>query len=250
MRKDADAQSLKQAASTRLTPILMDLTDVAAVARAAQTVADAVGDAGIAGLVNNAGVGTFGPMEALPLDDLRHQLEANVVGQVAVIQAFLPMLRKARGRIINIGSVGGRTTIPFGGALCASKHAIEAINDAFRMELRPWGIAVCLVAPGAIRTTASEKMVDDGERIIARAMPDRMNLYLNPFLKMLREMMRDELAGSSPTVVAEVIAKALTDPKPQTRYPAGARSTMLSVLPQILPTRLFDWIKLRQVGLV
>jgi NAD(P)-dependent dehydrogenase (short-subunit alcohol dehydrogenase family) len=165
-----------------------------------------------------------------------------------VIQTFLPLLRKGRGRIINIGSVGGRTTIPFGGALCASKHALEAINDALRMELRPWGIQVCLVAPGSIHTPASDRMAADGEALIRAAPPQRIGLYLESFRRMLRTMTRDEAAGSPPEVVARVIARALTDARPRTRYPAGARSTLLALMPRVVPPRLLDAIKLRQIG--
>ena len=227
----------------------MDVTDEPAIAAAAERVAAIAAGAGLAGLVNNAGLGTFGPIEGLPIGDLRRQLETNVIGQVAVIQAFLPLVRKARGRIINIGSVGGRTTIPFGGALCASKHAIEAINDALRMELRPWGIEVCLVAPGSIHTPASDRMAADGEALIRAAAPQRIGPYLERFRKMLRAMTREESAGSPPEVVAKVIARALTDPRPRTRYPAGARSTLLALMPRVVPPRLLDAIKIRQMGL-
>ncbi|WP_052128972.1 SDR family NAD(P)-dependent oxidoreductase [Neosynechococcus sphagnicola] len=134
---------MKQAASGNLIPVPMDVTDESSIASAVGIVTESVGGAGLSGLVNNAGVGLPGPIELLAPNDLRRQFEVNVIGQVMVTQAFLPLIRQSRGRIINIGSVGGKITIPFGGALCASKYAIEAINDALRMELYPSGDSRC-----------------------------------------------------------------------------------------------------------
>lgn len=127
-------------------------------AEAFQVIRETVRAAGLVGLVNNAGVGVTAPIELVPLEELRRQFDINVFGQVAVIQAFLPLIRAACGRIITVGSVGGKITIPFGGPLCSSKYAIESVNDALRMELRSWGIHVVLVAPGSICTPAVDKL--------------------------------------------------------------------------------------------
>ena len=247
VRKANDAEALAKIAPG-VTPLIFDVADEQSVAVAAERIEAMVGDAGLYGLVNNAGVGTFGPVEGIPLGEWRRQMEINVIGQVAVIQAFLPLLRKARGRIVNIGSIGGRTTIPFGGALCASKHAVEAINDALRMELKHWGISVSLVAPGSIHTNAADRMVADGEAMMKQMRPDRLSLYEQRFRHMLNTMSKDEMSGSSPEVVAKVVARALTDLRPKTRYPAGKRSVFLAVMASILPTRVFDSIKLRQMA--
>ena len=247
VRKTSDADALTKIAP-RVTPLLFDVVDEQSVTAAAETTAAAVGSKGLTGLVNNAGVGTFGPVEGIPLAEWRRQMEINVIGQVAVIQAFLPLLRKARGRIVNIGSIGGLTTIPFGGALCASKHAVEAINDALRMELRQWGISVSLVAPGSIHTNAADRMVADGEAMMKQMRPDRLSLYEQAFRHMLVTMSKDEAHGSPPEVVAKVVARALTASRPKTRYPAGRRSVFLAVMASILPTRVFDSIKLKQMA--
>jgi len=122
-----------------ITPLIIDVTDAESIAVAAQTVAAAVGDKGLRGLVNNAGITVPGPLEFLPLDDIRRQLEVNVIGPIALIQAFLPLLRKGRGRIVNIGSIGGKMASPFLGAYHISKYGMEALSDSLRMELRPWG---------------------------------------------------------------------------------------------------------------
>ncbi len=139
--RSADGERLK-AQSPQIVPLLLDVTDAGQIAAAAETVGRAVGDAGLAGLVNNAGIVVAGPLEILPLDQLRLQLEVNVVGQIAVTQAFLPLLRKARGRIVNMSSLNGRIASPYLAPYAASKHALEAVNDAMRSELRAWGIRV------------------------------------------------------------------------------------------------------------
>ncbi|MGD1157325.1 MAG: SDR family oxidoreductase, partial [Terriglobia bacterium] len=152
IRKAADAEALRHRASARLVPIRLDVSDETEVEQAARNVTEALRGEGLAGLVNNAGIVVAGMLEFLPLDALRRQLEVNVVGQVAVTQAFLPHLRKARGRIVNIGSVSGLIAGPFSGAYAASKFALEALTDALRVELRPWKIHVSIVEPGNIQT--------------------------------------------------------------------------------------------------
>src|SRR5574341_29762 len=150
VRRPSDGETLKAKASARLTPVVMDVTDVASIDRAVETVKQAVGSVGLAGLVNNAGIGVGGPLEVVPLADLRKQFEVNVIGQVAVTQAFLPLLRQGRGRIVNMGSIAGRVVMPFMGPYSASKFALEALTDAMRLEFQPWGIQVSIVEPGAI----------------------------------------------------------------------------------------------------
>src|SRR5262249_39561380 len=152
VRREADAESLRKEASPQLEPLLLDVTDAAAIEAAAKRVDAEVGSAGLAGLVNNAGIGIGAPIEFLDLNELRRQLEVNVVAVVAVTQAFLPALRRARGRVVNAGSIGGRVSQPLVGPYSASKFALEAISESERMELAPWGIEVSLVEPGAIST--------------------------------------------------------------------------------------------------
>ena len=140
IRKDSDGERLR-GQSPQIVPLALDVTDTCQIAAAAESVGQAVQEAGLAGLVNNAGIVVAGPLEILPLDQLRLQLEVNVVGQIAVTQAFLPLLRKARGRIVNISSVNGRIAPPYMAPYAASKHALEALNDALRVELRAGGSA-------------------------------------------------------------------------------------------------------------
>ena len=149
VRTDAAAAQLREEASARLTPVVIDVTVADTIAAAAKTVGEAVGASGLAGLVNNAGIAVPGPIELVPINALRRQLEVNVIGQVAVTQAFLPLLRKGRGRLVNISSINGGLAIPFMGPYSASKFALEAITDALRLELRTWDIRVIGVEPGA-----------------------------------------------------------------------------------------------------
>lgn len=240
VRRDVDAQRLRQHASQRLTPIMLDVTDQAQIEAAAATVGDAVGDAGLSGLVNNAGIAVPGPLEFLPIDELRRQLEVNVTGQVAVTQAFLPLLRKARGRIVNIGSISGKLATPLMGPYCASKFAVEALTDSLRQELRPWGIEVAIVEPGNIDTPIWQKGQAYGDELEKRLPREAMALY-GPAVSALREAARKmEEAGIPPDRVARAVEHALTSRRPRTRYVVAFDATVQRLLAALAPDRLRD----------
>ncbi len=249
LRKDADAQRLRECASPRLTPVAIDVTSEASIGRAFEVVRDGVGEAGLAGLVNNAGIGIASPVECFPLVDLRRLFEVNVFGQVAVTQAFLPLVRKAKGRIVNLGSVGDRLTIPFGGGLCASKSAFASLNDALRLELAGSGIKVCLIEPASISTPAVDKVADDCERLIAALPAEGARLYAAKLREFTRRAAERERGGSSPDVVAQAVLEALTASKPKSRYPVGADVGKLMALARWVPDPLLDRIRLRIFGL-
>ena len=185
-------------------------------------------------VVNNAGIGVPGPLEALPLDALRRQLDVNVVGQVAVTQAALPLIRRADGRIVFVGSVGGILAAQFAGAYHASKFAIEAIADVLRQELDPEGIPVILIEPAVISTPIWDKAI---ERLDGLEVPARYRERLRSFRESLSSA--DE-HGKSPDDVAEVIAEALTTDKPDTRYVVGAAGKVATALRPLIPDRLAD----------
>jgi NAD(P)-dependent dehydrogenase (short-subunit alcohol dehydrogenase family) len=159
VRKPADGAALQEAAqqqaAAELTPLPLDVTSAAQIAGAAEAVTGHTAGAGLDALVNNAGIGLFGPLEIIGIDDFRRQLEVNVTGQLEVTQAFLPLIRAAHGRIVMIGSIGARCTPPFVGALAASKSTLATMTEALRQELAPWGIRVVLVEPASIRTDAA-----------------------------------------------------------------------------------------------
>ncbi|WP_437817080.1 SDR family oxidoreductase [Sorangium sp. So ce1078] len=248
VRSERDGGALREAAGPRLTPLRVDVTSADQIAAAASAAEATVGDAGLAGLVNNAGVALSGPIELVSLDDLRWQFEVNVFGQVAITQALLPMIRRARGRIVNIGSIGDRITIPFGGPLTASKHALASINDALRMELHPWGIHVALVEPGSIVTRAVDKLEADAEAALSRLSPEGRALYGDAYRTMVSRSAAHERRGSRPEVVAEAVLHALTARTPRTRYLVGATARPLALMARVLPDRVLDQVRFAVTG--
>ncbi|MGZ3532145.1 MAG: SDR family NAD(P)-dependent oxidoreductase [Vulcanimicrobiaceae bacterium] len=189
------------------------------------------------------------PLEALPMEHLRQAFEVNVFGQVAVTRALLDLLRRAKGRIVNIGSIGGHIAMPFIGALVASKFALEAINDVLRMELKRFEIEVIAVEPAAIRTRAVDTMERSIEPTIASFSEIEKQYYQNDFRAAMHNFLKEEHAGSPPEVVGAAILRALTDRRPKTRYFVGANATRLRILPKILPDRLLDRVRLDMLGI-
>jgi NAD(P)-dependent dehydrogenase (short-subunit alcohol dehydrogenase family) len=244
VRKASDGDSLK---SEAITPVILDVTDDASIAAAVSTVRAATG--GLDGLVNNAGIGLTGPVEYVRADSMRRQFDVNVFGQIAVTQAFLPLLRQAHGRIVNMGSVGSEITIPFGGVLCATKSAFKSFNDALRMELRPFGIRVVLIEPGAIKTPAVDKTLGDIEAVIRTLPPEGAARYAESLRTFARRGYAREINGSPPEVVAKAVHEALTARRPRTRYAVGADARAMVTLPRVVPEKLLDLLRLRQLGL-
>ncbi|MEH2382469.1 MAG: SDR family oxidoreductase [Nostoc sp.] len=243
VRRQKDAESLKQEASENLTPILMDITKGEEIKFAAEIVSKAVGDEGLIGLVNNAGLLLDGPVEYLAIDDLKWQFEVNVFGQIAVTQAFLPFIRKAKGRIINIGSTGGQISVPFISALCASKFALEAFTDALRMELDPWGIEVILVEPGSIASAAPDKVEESLRKNFANMSPEAKGMYGDAYKFFVEGLIRSNRTGMPPEQVAGAILEALEASKPKTRYFLSKYQTSLMlnlISKKLLPDRSFD----------
>jgi NAD(P)-dependent dehydrogenase (short-subunit alcohol dehydrogenase family) len=245
VRKERDAQVLGESCPPRLLPVILDVTKSETISQAVRKIGDAVGSAGLAGLVNNAGIGVTGPVELLPLDELRRQFEVNVFGQVAVTQAFLPLLRAARGRIVNVGSVGAGFALPFAGALNSSKAALELINDSLRMELRPWGIHVVLVSPGAIRTSAEGKLVADSEASLSAFPAEGKARYGSAYRAFVQAFLDLESQGVGPEVMAETVARALTARVPRRRYPVGPKSRLFPLIFKTLPAGMADALRLR-----
>jgi NAD(P)-dependent dehydrogenase (short-subunit alcohol dehydrogenase family) len=249
VRKMSDGAALTELSHGTLTPLLIDVTDSEAVAAAAGTVTRAVGDRGLAGLVNNAGIGFTWPMELIPVELLRRQYDVNVFGQVTVIQAFLPLLRRAAGRIITMGSIGDRLTLPYGAPLTSSKWALASITEALRLELRPWGIHVVLVEPASISTAAVGKVEFEAERVLQRLDRVQQTRYGAAYRSMIHRAMAREKNGSSPQVVADVVLRALNAATPKTRYLVGRDARRLAFLARWMPDRLFDRLRLRLFGL-
>lgn len=240
VRRQTDAEALKSKASSRLVAIALDVADSLSVSTAASAVAGAVGDAGLDGLVNNAGVVVTGPVEFLPLPELRRQLEINVVGQVAVTQAFLPLIRAARGRIVNMGSIAGRLATPFSSAYGASKFALEALTDALRLELAPWGISVSIIEPGAVATPIWEKGMKNGAAMLAAAPPEALVLYAEALEAFKRNSEHAAKNAADPMDVARAVEHALTAAKPKTRYVVGRQARIGAAMALLVPDRMRD----------
>jgi NAD(P)-dependent dehydrogenase (short-subunit alcohol dehydrogenase family) len=235
VRTSDDAERLRAAAGERLEPVTIDVTDPTTIAVAA----NGLGGEPLHGLVNNAGTTLAMPLEFLPLDELRRQLELNLVGQIAVTQALLPNLRSARGRIVNVGSIAGRSSLPFLGAYAASKHALEAVTDALRVELRPFGIAVTVIEPGTIATEIWRK---GGERFqdLAAQLPAELGQLYGARMAAFREAAAAAARRAEPAdEVAIVIERALTTKQPKARYVVG-RDARRRALVERLPTSLRD----------
>jgi NAD(P)-dependent dehydrogenase (short-subunit alcohol dehydrogenase family) len=246
VRKEADGAALRSKGSARLETVFIDVTDSESIRRASETVQTAICDSRLVGLVNNAGISINAPLEFLPIDLLQKQFDVNVTGQIAVTQAFLPMLRAAKGRIVFIGSTSGRLAIPMGGPYCASKFAIEALTDSLRMELKPWGIQVAVVQPGAIDTPIWEKSLAAGDALLASLPPRMMELYASLIDKVINGAKNSAKGAVSPQCVADAVAHALTDAKPKTRYLVG-KDARVQMLLTYLPDRWRDYLIMKLI---
>ncbi len=249
VRKEDDAASLREAGSERLTPLMLDVTDAAQIAAAAERIGEEVGEAGLDGLVNNAGIAVPGPLETLPIDDFKRQIEVNLTAHVVVTQAMVPAIRRARGRIVFITSIGGLMAFPMFGAYHAAKFGLEAVGDVFRQELRPWGIKVAIVEPGSIATPIWQRGDAEVDAIGGRAGDGHTELY-GDAIAAYREVARKTGArGIPPEKVAAKIAHALTARRPRTRYLVGADARGQAFAARVLPDRLLDWVVARATGM-
>lgn len=213
VRNSDAARSLAALNIKNLCPVTLDITKSADIDALVET----LGDRKLHGLVNNAGVATLGPLEFLPLDEIRSEFEVNLFGHIAMIQAFLPHLRAASGRIVNISSISGFVGFPFFGAYAASKFALEGLSDSLRRELKPAGVAVSLIQPGNIDTDIWQASIEKGQSLEERLPSAARQVYGNRFS-------RNENGSYGPTVktdpgdVAEAVLRALTAPIPKARY--------------------------------
>ncbi len=247
VRREEDARSLSAAARGPLRPIMIDVTDEDQIRAAAAEVGQALDRGGLRGLVNNAGVVVSGPMECLPLDDLRQQFEVNVLGVVAVTRQFLPMLRRAGGRVVNIGSVSGKSAMPFLGPYAASKHALEALTDAMRLEFRPFGLTISIIEPSSVATPIWDKSTAQAEEAARNFAGDCDELYrasLEAVSDLARASAREAI---DPAAVVDRVVHALTARRPRARYLVGAGAWQLKILER-LPTRLRDWLIWREIS--
>jgi NAD(P)-dependent dehydrogenase (short-subunit alcohol dehydrogenase family) len=245
VREDAAGAALRAQNAALITPLHLDVTDAESIAAAVATLEAQLGDAGLNGLVNNAGIAIGGPLEVLPMHEIRRQFDVNVFGALAVTQAFLPQLRRARGRIVNMGSIAGRIALPFLGPYCMSKSALRAMTHALRLEVDAWGIDVALVEPGAIATPIWKKSNAAADVMQATLQNDTLAHYSRHLEGIRRVIAKAEEQAISADAVARAVEHALTAAHPKTEYLVGndarIRAAINAVLPQFLQDRLHRW---------
>ena len=239
VRREEDGSRVQALAPALVVPVQLDVTDATSIAATRDSIEVAVGQSGLDGLVNNAGIAVVGPVETVPLDDWRRQFETNVFGAIGVTQAFLPLLRRGRGRVVMISSISARISYPLLGPYAASKYALEAVTDALRLELIPDGISVTLIEPGPIKTPIWEKSRATSQLLARRAAPDLAARY-GPLREKLRAATeRSAAAGLDPAAVSAAVERALTARRPRVRQVIG-RNARLGLLLKHLPDRWSD----------
>jgi NAD(P)-dependent dehydrogenase (short-subunit alcohol dehydrogenase family) len=243
VRKESDWDNLSNEAAThglayRLTPVLCDITDEAQVAALSRTVA--VATPALDALVNNAGTAFPGPLEFLPLDDFRAQLEVNVVAQLSVTQALLPLLKAGRGAIINVSSIGGRVSVPITGAYCISKFALEALSDALRVEVAPFGVRVVVIEPGGSPTAIWETSMQRGRDRLAQR-ENGAGDYASLIAAIETFYAGRATEGFPPQLFADTVLKILNRPRPRARYAIPRQAAWTIRVRRLAPDWLWDW---------
>jgi NAD(P)-dependent dehydrogenase (short-subunit alcohol dehydrogenase family) len=236
VRDEAAAERLR-ALGDACTPLVLDVTQPAQIAAAAERIA---AGGGLYGLVNNAGIATGAPLETIPIDALRAQFEINVFGALAVTQAMLPLLRHTLGRIVMMSSVQGRAAAPFVGPYAASKHALEALSDALRAELLPSGVDVSIVEPGAVKTPIWARGVAQGNELVAAMEPAMHARYAADIAMMQRLSQAFEARAIPPERVANAVVHALTARHPRSRYVVGFEARVRLAISSLVPDRARD----------
>jgi NAD(P)-dependent dehydrogenase (short-subunit alcohol dehydrogenase family) len=243
VRKEKDAAELPDAS-----PVVLDVTDADSIRAASEVVSRALGDEALVGLVNNAGIAVSGPLEFLEMSEIRRQFDVNLFGQIAMTQAFLPLLRRARrGRIVNMSSISGRIAAPLLGPYTMSKFALEAFSDALRRELEPFGISVSVVEPGVIKTPIWDKGVDSSKERVARMPEKALELYGRRIEHLRKRAQEMSESGIPAEEVAKAVHHALVSKRPRTRYLVGADAKMAARLAWLLPDRALDRLMRRRL---
>jgi NAD(P)-dependent dehydrogenase (short-subunit alcohol dehydrogenase family) len=239
VRNRGDAESLDAEGSERLEPVILDVTDEGTIEATHERIEQVTGGR-LAGLVNNAGIVVAGPIETLDLDGLRRQLEVNVTGQVAVTQDFLPQIRTARGRIVLMASIGGRMGLPYMSPYHASKFALEGVGDSLRQEMRPFGVNVSIIEPGAIATPFWGKGTEQVDQVLETMSPQQLELYEHSARAAAAAAGKAGERGIAADRVAKAVEHALTASRPRTRYLVGVDARVQATVRKLLPDRLLD----------
>lgn len=243
VRKQADGDNLKKETSNKLTPIILDVTNAESITATASIIEEETGGE-VYGLVNNAGIGRGGALEVTPVAEIRKLMEVNVIGLLAVTQAFIPLLRKCKGRIVNIGSTSSLLAFPGASAYSASKFAVRAITDSLRVELKSFGMSVILVAPGAVESEIWEKGKAYKEELRKTVKPEIAQLYA-PLIK-FSDKMNNELKKIPADEVAKAVTHAFTSTKPKYWYIVGDDAKGAAKAAKF-PKGFLDWIIMKRI---
>lgn len=249
VQKKSEADRLTHNASKRLVPVIIDLTSEESISAAVDAVARSIGNAGLFGLVNNSATTAGEPLEYLPLKDFRQQIEENLIAPFNLIQKFLPLIRRAEGRLINISSVGGKVAVPFTGAGSVTKFGIEALSDALRRELTPWKIPVSVIETDLRDLTADKSQAKNPESPVNRWSASAINYYGKAFKSFVAATAKYPDAENSPELVANTVVQALVSSHPRTRYVVGGNARRMALLARLLPDRWLDRVLQRVWGL-
>ncbi|WP_310396952.1 SDR family NAD(P)-dependent oxidoreductase [Hymenobacter sp.] len=248
VRTPADAARLQAELGEHFVPLLFDVTDAPAIARAATEVERQLAGEPLRGLINNAGIALGGPLLYQPMDVVRQHFEVNVLGLVQVTQAFLPLLgaradfRGRPGRVINIGSVSGQVASPFMGAYVGTKFALEGLTATWRRELQLFGVSVVLIGLGVTQTPIWDKGMD--------LEPYRDTPYHGAAQRFAGFVNRTRAKGLTPEYVAGRLVGILETPRPRLRYGIAPDILRSWVIPRLIPARLFDWLLGKGIGLL
>ena len=245
VRTESSAAELSEASQSssrgELIPVLLDVTDATSIARAGERIERDSSDTGLWAVVNNAGVSVSAPLECIPIETIRTQLETNVIGAIAVSQRFLPLLRQSRGRIVNVSSGVGSIAPPYLAIYAASQFAKEGLSDALRRELRPLGVSVSVIQPGAIYTPIWGKMRQSADEILAAARADVVEPYRARFIAFMNmNAVRAQASKTTPADYADTVAAALSAKRPKARYRVGLDSWSSALGRRVLPDRVMD----------
>jgi NAD(P)-dependent dehydrogenase (short-subunit alcohol dehydrogenase family) len=248
VRNPADEDALVAQASPQLTPLLLDLTQPEMITAACQQVRDKTGGE-LSCLINNAGISLSAAMEFIPLQDMRHQLEVNLVGQLALTQACMPMLRKSVGKVFFVSSIAGRLTTPFNGPYAISKAALVALADALRIELAPWKIPVSVLIVGSVQTPIWEKSAHTAGEILRKLPPEAWQLYGKAQKQAGRFYQRTGMNGMNADKFARIVQLHVENPHPKAYILVGLDAVEIELMVKLLPVRLRDWLVRKQMGL-
>lgn len=247
VRRQEDAVKIN---SRNIEAVIVDITNADTLKALAERVEQDSFGRPLRAVVNNAGIAVNAPLEMVPLDELRRQMEVSVIGQVAVIQALTPALLAGGGRVVNIGSLGGKVAMPGFGVYSAAKFAMEAINDSFRREMASFGLKVIMITPGGVSTGMSEQGITTAERLARLMTPDQHQRHDRLFDAVKAQAETWARDGVRPEKAAAVISRAIHDRKPRTRYTVGRDSALLTRLVRFLPDSLLDRMLRSQMKLL